>query len=96
MSRRRVIGLISGFGSLSVSETAGMYLPPGLAMEREARSLHSPSPDEVPAGLPVSGRATGRGGYEKDKKAFWQRDLQGQISSSSSKWRSRAVVGALE
>lgn len=68
MSTGLVIGLISGFGSLTVSETAGIDLSPGLAIEREVRSLHTPSTDEVPAGLPASGRATDRGGYEKDER----------------------------
>lgn len=57
------MGLISGFGSLSVSETAGIYLPPGLAIEREDKSLHIPSPGEVPHDIQAS-RATGRVGYE--------------------------------
>lgn len=34
-SRGLVIGLISGFGILSVSETARVYLPPGLEIVRE-------------------------------------------------------------
>lgn len=75
MSRGLDIGLISGFDSLTVSEAAGIDLPPGVATEREVRSLHTPSPDEVPAGLPASGRATDRGDYEKDEKALWQREL---------------------
>lgn len=35
LSRGLVIGLISGFGSLSISETTRIYLSPGLAVERE-------------------------------------------------------------
>lgn len=36
------MGLISGFGSLSVSATAGIYLSPGLEIEREG--LCTPRP----------------------------------------------------
>jgi len=59
----------------AISETARIYLAPGLAIEREARSLHTPSPHDVPAGLPALGTAAGRGGYEKDKGGLWQREL---------------------
>lgn len=58
------MGLITGFGSLSVSATAGIYLSPGLEIEREDRSLHTPTPSEVPDDIQASGRATGRVGCE--------------------------------